>query len=98
MRFLGRKVYAGLIVVFGSAMMNGLNPERVRRIREVLKISTSTLKRWRKWWLDSFVRSSFWKAMRATETGNTSPRIYVQQTEARHEPTAEGALLRAANL
>jgi hypothetical protein len=64
-RFLGRKVYAGLIVVLVSAMMNGLNPERVRRIREVLKISTSTLKRWRQWWLDSFVRSSFWKAMRA---------------------------------
>jgi hypothetical protein len=30
-RFLGRKVYAGLIVVLVSAMMNGHNPERVRR-------------------------------------------------------------------
>jgi hypothetical protein len=64
-RFLGRKVYAGLIVVLISAMMHGLKPERVRRIREVLKISPSTLKRWRQWWLDNFVRSSFWKAMRA---------------------------------
>jgi hypothetical protein len=64
-RFLGRKVYAGLIVVLISAMMHGLKPERVRRIREVLNISPSTLKRWRQWWLDDFVRSSFWKAMRA---------------------------------
>jgi hypothetical protein len=64
-RFLGRKVYAGLIVVLIPAMMHGLKPERVRRIREVLNISPSTLKRWRQWWLDNFVRSSFWKAMRA---------------------------------
>ena len=64
-RFLGRKVYAGLIVVLVSAMMHGLKPERVRRIREMLKIDPSTLKRWRQWWLDNFVRSSFWKEMRA---------------------------------
>jgi hypothetical protein len=64
-RFLGRKVYAGLIVVLISAMMHGLKPERVRRIREVLNIDPSTLKRWRHWWLDEFVRSSFWKDMRA---------------------------------
>ena len=64
-RFLGRKVYAGLIVVLISAMMHGVKPDRVRRIREVLNISRSTLKRWRQWWLDNFVRSSFWKAMRA---------------------------------
>ena len=64
-RFLGRKVYAGLIVVLIPAMMHGPKPERVRRIREVLNISPSTLKRWRQWWLDNFVRSSFWKSMRA---------------------------------
>ena len=65
MRFPGRKVYAGLIVVLIPAMMHDLKPERVRRIREVLNISPGTLKRWRQWWLDNFVRSSFWKAMRA---------------------------------
>jgi len=43
-RFLGRKVYAGLIVVLISAMMHGLKPERVRRIREVLDISPQYLK------------------------------------------------------
>jgi hypothetical protein len=64
-RFLGRKVYAGLIVVLISAMLHGLKPERVRSIREVSNISPSTLKRWRQWWLDNFVRSSFWKATRA---------------------------------
>ena len=38
---------------------------RVRRIREALQIDSRTVKRWRQWWLDNFVRSSFWKAARA---------------------------------
>ena len=65
MRFLGRRVYAGLVVVLITAMINGLKPARVRRIRETLQIDSRTLKRWRQWWLDNFVRSSFWKAARA---------------------------------
>ena len=64
-RFLGRRVYAGLVVVLVTVMIHGLEPGRVRRIREALQIDSRTLKRWRRWWLDNFVRSSFWKAMRA---------------------------------
>ena len=58
-RFLGRRVYAGLVVVLVTVMIDGLKPERVRRIREVLQVDSRTLKRWRQWWVDSFVRSSF---------------------------------------
>lgn len=65
MRFLGRRVYAGLVVVLITTMIHGLKPGRVRRIREALQIDSRTLKRWRQWWLDSFVRSWFWKAARA---------------------------------
>ena len=46
-------------------MMHGLSAERVRRLREVLEIDCRTLERWRQWWLDNFVRSSFWKEARA---------------------------------
>jgi hypothetical protein len=46
-------------------MIHGLKPARVRRFREALQIDSRTLKRWRQWWLDNFVRSSFWKAARA---------------------------------
>ena len=65
MRFLGRRIYAGLVVVLVTTMVHGLKPARVRRIREALLIDWRTLKRWRQWWLDRFVRSSFWKAARA---------------------------------
>ena len=68
-RFLGRKVYAGLVVVLVSTMIHGLNAERVRRIRKLLptdqQIDRRTLERWRQWWLDTFVRCSFWKEARA---------------------------------
>ncbi|HET7238385.1 MAG TPA: hypothetical protein VFI76_05125 [Terrimicrobiaceae bacterium] len=64
-RFLGRRVYVGLVVVLVSAMVHGLSAERVRRLREVLNIDCRTLERWRQWWLDNFVRSTFWKAARA---------------------------------
>lgn len=64
-RFLGRKVYWGLMVVLVSAMRHGLAPERVQVLRESLGIDRRTLERWRQWWLKTFVQSSFWKAARA---------------------------------
>lgn len=67
-RFFGRKIYAGFIVVLISAMVHGLKPERVRRIQEQLKIDERTLERWRQWWLENFVQSWFWKAARARFT------------------------------
>ena len=63
-RFLGRRVYVGVVVVLISAMMHGLNASRVERLRQVLGIDERTLKRWRAWWLEHFVRSRFWKAGR----------------------------------
>ncbi len=64
-RFMGRRVYAGLVVVLVSAMIHGLKPQRVQRLHEVLGIDRRTLKRWRQWWLGLFVQSSFWNEARA---------------------------------
>ena len=64
-RFLGRKVYAGVVVVLVSAMMHGLKRERVERLCSALGISERTLVRWRAWWLENFADSAFWKTARA---------------------------------
>lgn len=64
-RFMGRRIYAGLVVVLVSAITHGLKPERVQRLREVLRIDRRTLERWRQWWLGRFVDSSFWREARA---------------------------------
>lgn len=65
-RFMGRRVYGGVVAVLIPAMMQGLRPERVGQIRQTLelKIDRRTLERWRQWWLERFVRSSFWKEAR----------------------------------
>ena len=64
-RFLGRRVYWGVVVVLVSAAHHGLKPERVRVLRETLGIDRRTLERWRQWWLETFVQSCFWKLARA---------------------------------
>jgi hypothetical protein len=64
-RFLGRRVYAGVVVVLLSAMLHGVNAERVHRLRQVLQLDRRTLLRWRQWWLETFVRTRFWQGARA---------------------------------
>jgi hypothetical protein len=64
-RFLGRRIYLGMIVVLATAMQQGPAPWRMRRLREELGVSQQTLERWRAWWREAFVESAFWKAARA---------------------------------
>lgn len=64
-RFLGRRVYVGVVVVLVSAMMHGVKAKRVERLRQELGMDERTLKRWRRWWQDRFVPGGFWKGARA---------------------------------
>ena len=64
-RFLGRRVYVGVVVVLVTAMIHGLSEQRVERIRQVLEIDRRTLKHWRNWWARTFVAGGFWKAERS---------------------------------
>jgi hypothetical protein len=63
-RFLGRKVFTSAVVVLISAMRHGASPKRMTQLRELVGVSRRTVERWREWWLNGFVRSSFWKAAR----------------------------------
>lgn len=65
-RFLGRRVYLGAVVVLATAMQQGLTPTRGSRLRELLGVSLRTLARWREWWKTAFVESDFWKAAKAS--------------------------------
>jgi hypothetical protein len=64
-RFLGRKVYLGVVVLLASALRQGPTPCRVARLRDQLGVSADTLARWHRWWRDGFVRTPFWKAARS---------------------------------
>jgi len=64
-RFLGRKVYVGVLIVLVAAMMHGPNGRRIAVVHEALGIDRRTLLRWRKWFLEGFVKMPFWKARQA---------------------------------
>lgn len=64
-RFLGRRVYLGVVVVLACVLRHGSTPTRVARLRDLLGVSADTLRRWHRWWRDAFVRTAFWKAARA---------------------------------
>ncbi len=64
-RFLGRRVYLGSVVVLATAMQQGLTAVRAQRLHELLGVSRRTLDRWRAWWRDAFADSDFWKTAKA---------------------------------
>jgi hypothetical protein len=61
LRFLGRKVFLGAMVVLISAMQSGLNPERMKRLTALVGVSRRTVLRWRDWWRTVFMMSPFWR-------------------------------------
>lgn len=64
-RFLGRRVYLGAVVVLLSAMTQGVTAGRAARLRSLLGVSVRTLARWRDWWQETFPVSRVWKEVRA---------------------------------
>jgi hypothetical protein len=77
-RFLGRKVYWGFVVVLVSAMRHGLKPPRLKILCETLGVDPRTVERWREWWLHAFVQSAFWKAARARFSPPIGPKALPQ--------------------
>ena len=62
-RFLGRKVYLGVIVVLVTALHHGLTDQRRSRLIEELDVPAQTLWRWRRWWRERFVQMRCWRAL-----------------------------------
>lgn len=65
LRFLGRKVYLGAVVVLISALRGGPTPVRTRYLEEQVGISRRTLMRWRRWWCEELLDTPFWRAASA---------------------------------
>ena len=63
-RFLGRRVYLGAVVLLVSAMQGGITDKRADRLQALLGVSRRTLWRWRAWWQQRFPSSDFWRRER----------------------------------
>jgi hypothetical protein len=74
-RFLGRKVYLGAMVVLVMAMEHGLSATRRRQLIEQLDLYPQTLARWRVWWRSMFPASRCWRA----NQGHFMPPVDISQ-------------------
>jgi len=63
-RFLGRKVYLGALVILVMAMEHGLSAKRRKQLIEQLDLYPQTLARWHRWWRKIFPASRCWQANR----------------------------------
>ncbi len=92
--FLGRKVYFGAVLILVCVLRHGPNPTRLEKLRDLVGVSGRTVRRWQRWWLDEFVRSSFWKAAQGRlRTPADESKLPVSLMEAFVEGSNEGKLL-----
>ena len=64
-RFLGRTVYLGAIVILISAMRQGPTPRRARELSQRFGADERTIARWQTFWREHFPQTPFWKLARA---------------------------------
>jgi hypothetical protein len=63
-RFLGRRVYLGAVIVVVTTMRHGATPARLRKLRELFGVDARTVARWREWWL-GLPATKWWAAIAA---------------------------------
>jgi hypothetical protein len=64
-RFLGRKVYLGVMVVLITAMRQGPTPKGSALLQKRFGADRRTITRWQAWWKEAFPRTKFWTVARA---------------------------------
>ena len=62
LRFLGRKVFFGVVVLLVPVLRDGPTDKRVERLCAQFAVSLRTLRRWIRWWRETFPTSRFWLA------------------------------------
>jgi hypothetical protein len=57
LRFLDRKVFFSVVVVLVPLLREGSKPRRLQCLQKVLQVSARTVRRWQRWWRESFAQS-----------------------------------------
>lgn len=63
-RFLGRKIYLGAVVILVAAMRQGPSPRRVAELSRLFGADRRTIARWQVFWRDHVPQTPFWKVAR----------------------------------
>jgi hypothetical protein len=64
-RFLGPKVYLGVIIILISALRQGPTPRHIRELSQRFGANRQTIARWQVFWHERFPQTPFWKTARA---------------------------------
>jgi len=93
-RFLGRRVYSGAVVVL--ACVKALTATRVAELKALLGVDRRTLRRWRRWWREAFVHGPGWQIAKARFSPpldqNRLPGALLERFAAALEPPLVAAL------
>ena len=95
-RFLGRRVYLGVIVTLVAALRQGPTPQRMKTLVEVFGVDRRTVERWGRWWRDGFASSAAWRVGRGRLPGSEEPlpRRLILDFDALEEPSGQARLMR----
>ena len=97
-RFLGRRVYWGAVVLLATALCSGLSLRRGRQLTQQLSVPVLTLLRWRQWWLSEFTSTAVWQELRGKLLPPLAaaelPAGLLQHVVAVDTPTAMAMILR----
>jgi hypothetical protein len=63
-RFLGRRVYLGVVVTLATVLRHGATPWRLAKLQAHLGMSAVTVERWRRWWQQQLPVTSLWARVR----------------------------------
>lgn len=63
-RFLGRKVYLGVVIILITALKHGLSHRRRQQLCDQLDMNPQTFYRWLTWWREFFPASRCWQSAR----------------------------------
>ena len=64
LRFLDRKVFFAVVVLLVPILREGPTPERMRRLCERFRVTERTVRRWIRFWRETFPASRTWQAAR----------------------------------
>jgi hypothetical protein len=93
-RYLGRRVYLGAVVVLASVLRQGVTPWRAQRVKALCGVSAKTLWRWQRWWSEQWPQHEDWRVALArlaarVVADETGPQSLLEAFEA----AVAGALL-----
>ena len=88
-RFLGRKVYSGYVVVLLSALLQGREKMAMKHLVAVCGTSAVTIRRWKKWWQESVKESRFWNEHRGRLSPALNEERFIAELLERFRQTAQ---------